>query len=558
MRALRLLFPLAALAFQLAAADPPVTLLIENARVWTGNPAQPWAEAIAIRGDRIAAVGSNAALHKLATRQTERLDARGRLVTPGFNDAHIHFLGGSQRLLEVDLTGACTIAEMQARIKDWAASNPNAAWIVGGGWEYFCFPAGLPHKADLDAVVKDRPAFLSAYDGHSSWVNSKALAIAGVNKETKFDGFGEIVRDPATGEPTGAFKEGASSLVRRLIPAATREQKLRALKRGMELAASLGITSIQNASGSREEIELWQQIARTGAQTLRVALAMSISPGGKGCAAIADLKGRIDGPMLRVAAVKFMLDGVIESHTAAMLEPYSDGARDRGLLAWDEDAYRQAVAACEADGWQIYTHAIGDRAVRVALDAYQASAARRGAPSPAASRPRIEHIEIIHPSDVPRFGQLGVLASMEPIHADPATVEVWSKAIGPDRLPLSFPWRSIEKAGGRLVFSSDWPASISLDPMRGIHNAVNRQTTDSKPAGGWLPDQRVSLETALRSYTTSAAYAEFQEKRKGTIAPGMLADLIVLSQDLFRIPPQKIHETRVDATVSAGRIVWRR
>lgn len=531
-------------------AAQPADLILRGGKIWTANPGRPWAEAIAVRGDRIAAVGSNAEADALRGPATQVIEARGRLVTPGFNDAHIHFLGGALRLAEVDLTGACTLGSMQERILDWAVRNPQAPWITGGGWEYNCFPGGrLPRKEDLDAVVKDRPVFLRAYDGHTSWANSKALALAGVNAQTKFNGFGEIVRDAQTGEPTGCLKEGAGSLVGRLLPAVTREQRLQALERGMRLAASLGITSIQNASGNREEVGLYEELLRSSKLTMRVAFALSSGADGIACTRDADLKARWRGPLLRVDAVKFMLDGVIESHTAAMLDAYSDGFAGKGELAWEEGAYRKAVAACDAAGFQIFTHAIGDRAVRAALDAYEQ--VKRG-------RARIEHIESIQPGDIPRFAKLGVIASMEPIHADPATVEVWSKAVGEKRLPNSFAWRALEKAGAKLAFSSDWPASISVDPIRGLHNAVNRQTTAGKPPGGWLPEQRVSLETALRAYTTGAAYASFEEDIKGSLEPGRLADFVVLSQDLFRIEPARIHETRVETTVFNGRVIYQR
>ena len=513
-------------------------LLVTHARVWTGDPKRPWSDSVAVEGDRIVAVGKTVPAK-------EAIDAKGRLVVPGFNDAHVHFLSGSLGLFEVDLTGICTVPAIQEAIRKWARENPNEPWVTGRGWEYYCFPGSLPTKEMLDAAVPDRPAYILAYDGHSSWANSKALQLAGITKDTKFEGFGEIVHDAKTGEPTGAFKEGAGRLVSRLLPPDTREQKLAALERGMKIAASLGITSIQNASGGRQEIELWQSALRT----MRVAMAMSIGRGD--CSSIADLRGKYTGPEFKVAAVKFVIDGVIESHTAAMLDNYADGSNTRGDLSRDEEGYRKAVAGCAADGWQIYTHAIGDRAVRVALDAYEAGVPRD-------ARPRIEHIETINAKDIARFAQLGVLASMEPIHADPATVDVWSKAIGLERLPNSFAWRAIEKAGGRLVFSSDWPASISLNPIRGIHNAVNRQTIDGKPKGGWLPQQRVSVETALRGYTTAAAYASFEEKIKGTIAEGMLADFLILSQDLFRIRPEDIHKSQVDVTVFGGKVIYRR
>jgi predicted amidohydrolase YtcJ len=456
----------------------------------------------------------------------------------------------------VDLTGACTLKEMQARIRDWALSHPGAAWVTGGGWEYNCFPGGrLPRKEDLDEAVRDKPAFLRAYDGHTAWANSRALALAGVTAETKYGGFGELVRDPSTGEPAGSLKEGAMSLVSRLIPPATREQRMAALRKGLKLAASLGITSIQNASGSREEIDLYDELRREGALTMRVSIAMPVGPNSPGCKALGDLKGKFTGPQLRVAAVKFLVDGVIESHTAAMLEPYSDGVRTTGQLSWPEAGYRRAVAECDAEGWQIYTHAIGDRGVRLALDAYEEARRLNG---PRDSRHRVEHIEVIHPDDIPRFARLGVMASMEPIHADPDTIAVWSKAVGPARLPWSFPWASLEKAGAKLVFSSDWPAAISVDPIRGLHNAVNRQTVDGRPPGGWLPHQRVSLESALRAYTQAGAFSSFEEKEKGTIEAGKYADLVLLSQDLFRIPPSQIHRARVDLTILGGTVVFRR
>jgi predicted amidohydrolase YtcJ len=513
-------------ALLFASAD----LLVTNARVWTGDPARPWASSIAVSGGRIVALDQ-------ALPATRTIDAGGRLVVPGFNDAHVHFLGGSLRLSQVDLTGICTLPTIQQAVSKWARENPNEPWITGGGWEYGCFPGGrLPTKEDLDAVIKDRPVYLSAYDGHTSWANSKALALAGIGRDTKFDGFGEVVKDPKTGEPSGAFKESAGRLVARLLPPPTTEQKMAAVSRGMKLAASLGITSLQNASGSRDEIELWQQVPRT----LRVSLAMSVGRGD--CQSIADLRGKYSSPLFKVSAVKFMLDGVIESHTAAMLDNYSDGSNTRGDLGLPEDAYKKAVANCAAQGWQIYTHAIGDRAVRVALDAYQAGVPRD-------ARPRVEHIENARPADIARFGKLGVLASMMPIHTDPGTVDVWSKAVGPERLPDSFPWRALQTSGARLVFSSDWPASISLSPIRGIHNAVNRP---------WVHPQHVDVETALRGYTSEAAYSSFEENLKGTLKEGQLADFVVLSQNLFEIAPQDIEKTKVEVTVFNGQVVYQR
>jgi hypothetical protein len=324
---------------------------------------------------------------------------------------------------------------------------------------------------------------------------------------------------------------------------------MKALQRGLALAASLGITSITNASGSRDEIAMFDELARDGKLTLRASFAVSVGREPGFCDSIRDLRERRSDPLVRVNAVKFLIDGVIESHTAAMLEKYSDGDQSTGQLSWEPSVFNRTVKACHDAGWQILTHAIGDRGVRLTLDAYDQL--------PPQARPRVEHIEVIHPADIPRFAKLGVVASFMPIHADPDTVPVWLKAVGPERGRYSFAWRSFEKAGARLAFSSDWPASIALDPIRGLHNAVNRQTVHGTPQGGWLPEERVSLETALAAYTRDAAYAEFAESRKGRLTPGLAADFVLLSKDPFKTPPSELHTVRVDTTVVAGRVVFR-
>jgi predicted amidohydrolase YtcJ len=529
-------------------------LVIRNGRVWTGDETKPFASTVVMREGRIAAVGGD----EVATPAGATvIDAKGRLVTPGFNDAHLHFLGGALGLREIDLTGICTLETIQKAVGEFVAKNPGTGWVTGRGWEYLCFPGGkLPVKEWLDAVVKDRPVFISAYDGHTAWVNSKALAVAGVTGTTEYKGFGEVVKN-AAGEPSGALKEGAQGLVRKFVPQPDRARNLQAMADGMPLLARLGITSMQNASGDEETISLFAEFAKAGKLTVRTAIAPSVGPL-TDPATLRDWaakRAEFPGPGLRVAAIKLMLDGVIESHTAAMLEPYSNKPGETGKAAWTQERFNATVALADQLGLQILTHAIGDRAVRMALDGYEHARKVNGVKD---SRFRIEHIETITDADIPRFARLGVLPSMEPIHADPGTVEVWSHAIGPKRLPNSFAWRSLEKAGARLVFSSDWPASISLDPIRGIHNAVNRQTVTGLPAGGWLPAQRVSVETALRAYTVNGAYASFEETVKGQIKPGMLADVVILSQDLFRIPPAEIHKTRVDVTVFGGRVVYTR
>ncbi len=534
-----------------------------NGRIWTGGDATSLVEAIAIRGDQIIRMGTTAEIKQLADAHTQIIDLGGRLAAPGFNDAHIHFLGGSSGLNEIDLTGAKSVAEMVGRIGAFAKKNPDRPWLTGSGWEYSPFPGGLPTKTYLDAVIKDRPIFLRAYDGHSAWANSKALELAGINARTKFTGYGEIVHD-AVGEPTGALKEGAQSLISRLIPPLTREQKLDALRQGLKLAASLGITSLQNASGTPEEFSLYEELQKNGDLTARFSMAFSVgertTP--QQIESFVALKNKYDiHPVLHAASVKFVLDGVIETHTAAMIERYSDlpasSGNPFGETTMPPNMYQDLVVKYDKLGFQIYTHAIGDRAVREALNAYELAQKVNGNGNRRNPRHRIEHIETIAPADIPRFAKLGVLASMEPIHADPGTAEVWSKAVGAERLPFAFAWQSLLKSRARLVYGSDWPAAISIDPIRGLHNAVNRRTIEGQPPRGWVPDQRVSIIDALRAYTNGGAYSSFEEGIKGRIAPGMLADVVIFSQDLFKVDPMRIHETRVVLTIFNGKPIYR-
>jgi predicted amidohydrolase YtcJ len=535
--------------------EAPATLVLTGGRVWTGNPKQPWATAVAIRDEKIIAVGSEAEILALAGAQTKRIALGGRFAMPGINDAHIHF-GGMIRLTQVDLNGKTTIEQMQQAVAQYARENPGTAWIQGFGWQYNVFPGSLPHRAMLDAVVKDRPVFLSAYDGHTGWANSKALEIAGINRDTKYDGFGEIVHD-AKGEPTGVLKERAQSLVRNRIPPPSPEQTQAALRRGIRWAVELGITSIQNASGAPEDFARYEELLRSGELTLRVNIAVSVDPdvAPERMEEIRTLAAKYRGPLLRGGAIKIVADGVIETHTAAMLKPFANKPGDTGKSLWTLEDLKRVIVLADKAGLQVYTHAIGDRAVRMTLDAYEYTRKVNG---PRDARHRIEHIETVSPQDLPRFAKLSVLASMEPIHAYPVEGDAWSDAVGPERLRRAFAWRSLEKAGATLVFSSDWPAAVSIDPMLGLHTAVNRKTKEGRPPDGWIPQQRVSVETALRAYTRAGAYSSFEENIKGTLEAGKLADLIVLSADPFRIPPAELHKCRVELTVFNGRVVFER
>jgi hypothetical protein len=543
-------------AKQVSQTDKGASLVFINGKIWTADEKQKRAAAVAISGNKILAVGDDKTVRRYIGKETKVIDLKGRFVMPGINDSHIHFLGGSLSLFEVNLTGARSLEEMQQRVAKFAKENPNQEWITGSGWEYVYFPnKRLPTKADLDAIVSDRPVYLRSYDGHTAWANSKALEITKLTADSKFSGFGEIVVDEKTKEPTGVLKEGAMSLVSRNIPAPTRERRLEALRLGLKEAASLGITSIQNASGSLAEVELYEELLKNGELTLRVTFAISVNPRTtqEDITRISELAKKYHGENLRVGAIKIAVDGVIETYTAAMLAPYSNKTDTSGTSAYTQEQLDRLVAMADKAGLQVYIHAIGDKGVRMALDAFEKATKTNGKRD---SRFRIEHIETIATSDIPRFKQIGVLASMMPLHADPDAIMVWSAAIGEDRTSRGFAWRLLEKSGAMLIFSSDHPANISVNPFRGIHNAVNRQTIEGNPPTGWHPELKVPLETALNAYTSNGAFASFEENIKGKIKAGMLADLIMLDANLFQIKSLELHKTRVAMTVFDGRVIY--
>jgi len=544
----------------LATSNPPAQpadLIITNARIYTVNAEQKWAEAIAIRGDRIAAVGSRKEVEPLRGPATKVIDAGGRLLLPGFTDCHIHFMEGSVNLTRVDLNGATTVAEIQKRVKAYADAHPHELWIRGMGWTYPIFaPSGLPDKKILDEVVPDRPVYLEAFDGHSKWANSKALAMAGIDRNTPDPPNGQIVRD-ANGDPTGALKEAGGELVASKAPKPTRSQRLEALRRGMREANRVGLVRVHSAGGDFEYLDLYNELHKRGELTLRFYIAYFLDPPGLTPDAIAKIEGArraYQGDWIEGGAVKTMLDGVIESHTAAMLAPYSDDPSQTGKLFWDPDKYRATVADLDARGLQVFTHAIGDKAVRLGLDAYQNAAETNRTHD---ARHRIEHIETSAADDIARFGKLGVIASMQPLHAypDDDTLYVWARNIGPDRAGRAWVWRSIEQKNGVIAFGSDWPV-VTLNPWPGVQTALTRQTDEGNPPGGFVPRERLSLEDTIRAYTLGAAFAGHREKPEGSIEVGKLADLILLDHDLFKIEPSEIGKTKVLLTMVGGKIVY--
>jgi hypothetical protein len=567
MRAASALLAVLLCSFSLAQKPAvPAGTIVLHGRIYTVDAKHPWAEAIAIRGEKIIAVGTDKEISRYREPSTTIIDAHGSLVLPAFTDCHVHFMDGSTSLQHIQLDDAKTLAEIQERVKTYAASHPKDPWILGRGWTYPVFaPTGLPDKKYLDEIVPDRSVYLEGFDGHTWWANSKALAEAHINKDTPDPPGGSFVRDPATGEPTGAIKEDAAdAVVRRAIPEPSNAEKLQALRAGIKLANQFGLARVHVLGGVNagrddlQNVDLLEELRRDGELTLRFYLAYRLDPPemtARQLEAIMQDRQRYHDDWIAAGSAKIFLDGVIETHTAAMLQPYSDDPRLTGELLWNPEKYKQFVAELDHEGIQVFTHAIGDRAIRLALDAYEQAAKKNGTYD---LRHRVEHIEDPSVADIPRFGKLGVIGSMQPLHAypDDDTLKSWAPNIGPERAQRGWPWQSIQAAGGVLAFGSDWPI-VTLSPWPGLQNAVTRQTTDGEPKGGWIPSERISLADAIKGYTLNAAFAGHREKTEGSLESGKLADLIVVSQDLFNIDPHKIGDTKVLLTMVGGRVVYK-
>lgn len=537
---------------------PTADLLIVNGKVFAADTAGTTAEAVAVRGNTILQIGSTAEIEKLRGPNTRVVDAKGGSVVPGFNDAHVHFISGGFALNDVDLAGLNTLREVQAAISNFAATHPGDGWLRGRGWLYTPFPGGSPTRQQLDEIVPDRPALMRCYDGHSIWVNSKVLQLAGITKDTPNPPNGEIVKDPKTGEPTGHLKEAAARLVDKVLPPQTDADRRAAIKAAVAEANRFGVTSIQNAGGSLEEMALYEAAKRDGDLTVRAYLAFQATA----ATTEADADRMVEtwtkmgsDPTVRTGIVKMFADGVIESRTAAMLAPYQN-SKSAGAPNLSPEELNRVVAMLDKRGLQVQIHAIGDRAIRMSLDAFENAMKVNPAPT-RGRRHRLEHIEDAAEADIPRFGTLGVIASMQPMHValgDMNQVKPsgpWPDNVGPERYARAWAWRRIMADGGRIAFGSDWPVA-TLDAGQGIWLAATRVTLP-----GGVP-QAMPMGDVLRGYTTWSAYAEFEEQRKGTLAPGMLADMAVLASDVFTQLPAKAGDVVVQTTVFDGRVVYER
>jgi len=536
----------------------PADIIVLHGRVYTENPQQPWAQAVAIYRGKIVAVGDDPEIERRRGMGTKVINAGGKLVLPGFVDCHIHFIDGSFSLGRVNLEGAKDPVDIQKRLREYAAEHPGDDWILGRGWNYAMFgPEALPNKKYLDELFPNRPVSLDGYDGHTYWANSKALAMAGVTRDTPDPPNGAIVRDPRTGDATGALKEAAEELVAKIIPKPTRAEKLLALRAGMKWANEHGISRVHSAGQDFEVLDLFDEMRHRGDLTVRMYIAYFLNPPElrpQDLDAIEHARKKHHDEWIDAGAVKFMVDGVVESHTAAMLEPYSDDPSLKGKLFWEPAKYKAAVAALDERGLQLFTHAIGDYGVRTALDAYENAEARNHKRD---RRPRIEHIETIALPDISRFGKLGVIASMQPLHSypDADTLDIWARNAGPDRASRAWAWKSIADSGGHLAFGSDWPV-VTLNPWEGVQTAVTRQTSEGQPEAGFVPEQRLTVAQVVDGYTLGAAFAGRREKTEGSLEIGKLADLIIVSQNIFDIEPHKIGATKVVTTIVGGQVVY--
>ena len=555
-------------------ARQEVSLILTNGKVFTSDARGTLAEAVAVRGNRIEAVGTS---RDIGARYTaaRTIDLKGRLVTPGFNDAHIHFLGGGLSLLRVNLVGAKTLAEAKARVAARVRELPAGAWVTGRGWDHTLWGGQWPTKKDLDEVAPDNPVILQRVDGHVSWANTLALRKGNVTRETRDPQGGEILRD-ANGEPTGILKETAGALVAQAVPEATREEQLEALARALAEARRYGLTSIQtNDVPSFEATPLYRELLAQGKLTVRVAewqqFDRTVEELKRERAEFASHK---DDPLrLRLTALKGYVDGTLGSRTAAMLAPFADDPHNSGIPRMPPEQLTRMIVERDAAGFQIALHCIGDKANRMALDGFQAALAARNTPPAPTNGPgglisdypltpagllrhRVEHAQVVAPSDFARFRALGVIASMQPSHA--ISDKRWAQdRLGEYRVLGAYSWHTFMAHGVHVPFGTDWPVE-PVNPYLGLYAAVTRQSVEGEPAGGWWPEERLSIEDAIRNYTAESAYASFEEREKGQVAAGMLADLVVHSRDLLAIPPREILQTEADITVFNGRVVYER
>jgi predicted amidohydrolase YtcJ len=531
---------------------PKADLVIVHGMVWTGlSTGRPQPGVVALGGDRILAVGDSATVARYVGARTKVLDARGGLVMPGFADAHTHFVDGGFQLASLDLRNAGTPQEFVRRVKEFARGRKPGEWIVGGDWDHTLWKGQpLPHHEWIDSVTRDNPVFINRLDGHEALANAAAMRAAKITKDTPTPFGGEILRD-AAGLPTGMFKDQAMGLIYQAIPDPAPDVRDSATARALRYAASFGVTAVSHVSASWADLASYRRLERAGRMTMRVALYLPLDQ----WHAVADSikAGGAGDDWVKIGGVKGYMDGSAGSRTAYFFEPYSDSAGYRGLTQNSEKDMRTWIGNADSAGLQITVHAIGDAANSILLDIYDSVLQAHGARD---RRFRVEHAQHLRPQDIPRFGRLGVIASMQPYHAiDDGR---WVQArIGPERIKTTYAFRTLLDTHARLAFGTDWTVA-PLDPIWGVYAAVTRRTLDNKNPGGWVPDQKISLGETLQAYTAGTAYAMYDEGKWGVLAPRMYADVVVLNRDLFAMPAESLNTAHVTTTIVGGKVVYAR
>jgi predicted amidohydrolase YtcJ len=531
-------------------------MVIINAKIHTVDPQKPQAEAVAIKNGIISAVGSMDDIETLITSKTKVIDAEGKLVLPGFNDAHLHFIGGGQSLLELDLVGCKSVEDVQNRLKAVARTMPKGEWITGRGWDHTLFNKGKwPDKSILDAVTTEHSVYVHRVDGHVGWANSRAMELAGITKNTPVPDGGEMPLGD-DGEPTGIFKESAMGLISGHIPENSATQTERALATALQEAARLGVTSIQDNSGI-ETMQLYHTLLQKNELTVRVTEWMDFNLA-QNADELIQTKTKYakltNANLLEIGLLKGFLDGTLGSRTAYFFDPYEDNKNTVGLPQYSQTEVDEMIQTADSLGFQVGLHCIGSKANWMALTAYIKAQKTNGAKD---IRHRLEHAQVLRVQDIPKLAEYNVIASMQPTHCT-SDLRWAEKRIGHERAKGAYAWRRILDSGGKIAFGTDWPVE-PLDPMRGLYSAVARQNIDSgEPEDGWFPDQRLTIEEAIYCYTMGSAYAEFKEDIKGSITPGKVADIIILEKDILTIDPKEILTTKVDMTIFNGNVIHTR
>jgi predicted amidohydrolase YtcJ len=554
----RALVPLWLLGLALSGAcsrTDPADVVLRHGAIYPEAGDSGTVESLAVRNGRIVYTGTDRGVKSYIGDRTEVIELGGRMVLPGFHDTHIHPSGGIT-LAECTLDDLATPEAILDSVSRYAIAHPALAWIRGRGWQLPVFPEANPRREWLDRVVPDRPVYLTAADGHSAWVNSKALALAGITHDTKDPPNGRIERDPLTGEPTGTLREQAEELVARLLPARTQEEIRAGLVRALLMANRFGITTVHEANAGPDLLQAYAMLDSAGQLSARVIAALKTDPkAGPGQVdSLRAWRGRYRGTRYySPKAAKIFADGVIEAKTAALLAPYT-GSDTPGEPNLSPAAMDTLVAALDAAGFQVHVHAIGDRAVRMSLDAFEFARRHNG---PRDARPIIAHLELIDPADIPRFAALGVIPSFQPLwaYADKYITDLTVPILGPERSRWLYPIASVAKTGAHLAAGSDWSVS-SMNPFEAIQVAITRRAPDAPPGPPWIPEETVDLPTMLRAYTSGGAYAAGEEASNGDLQVGKAADLIVLDRNLYRIPVTELHAVRVLLTLLDGKTVW--